>query len=59
MNKTDSLERLANEYVSKCNWCDECFAETYCTLNGLRESREPCKNEEKCVNTIINYLRSL
>lgn len=38
-----------DEYLSKCNCCDECCAETYCILNSLRtENRD-------CVNNLITY----
>jgi hypothetical protein len=44
-----TMEILCNEYLSKCNCCDECCAETYCILNSLRtENRD-------CVNNLITY----
>lgn len=42
-------ERLINEYISKVECCDECFASVYCTLNKLRESRVP---QDYCVENI-------
>lgn len=45
-------ERLINEYISKVECCDECFASVYCTVNGLRESRVP---QDYCVNNIKRY----
>ena len=48
----DINERLINEYISKVNCCDECFASTYCTVNGLRKSRVP---QEYCVDNIKRY----
>lgn len=59
MNKTDSLGRLAREYISKVDFCDECFATWYCTSEGRRESRVPCSDENKCAETIIDYLQQL
>lgn len=46
----DSTMRiLCKEYLSKCNCCDECCAETYCILNSLRtENRD-------CVSNLITY----
>lgn len=44
-----TMEILCNEYLSKCNCCDECCAEAYCILNSLRtENRD-------CVNNLITY----
>lgn len=44
-----TMEILCNEYLSKCNCCDECCTETYCILNSLRtENRD-------CVNNLITY----
>ena len=45
-------ERLINEYISKVGCCDECFASTYCTVNGLRETRVP---QDYCVKNIKRY----
>ena len=46
------LGRLVNEYISKVNCCDECFASVYCTVNGLRESRLP---QDYCIENIKKY----
>lgn len=59
MKTKDIIYRLVAEYISKIKACDECFAATYCTINGLRESQEPCADQEKCINNCINYLRSV
>ena len=48
----ESVERLIREYLSKCRVCDECFAESFCTLKGLRDSREP---QERCEGNIKKY----
>lgn len=45
-------ERLINEYISKIEYCDECFASVYCTVNGLRKSRVP---QDYCVKNIKRY----
>lgn len=45
-------ERLINEYISKVECCDECFASVYCTVNRLRESRVP---QDYCVKNIKRY----
>ena len=45
-------ERLINEYISKVECCDECFASVYCTVNGLRKSRVP---QDYCVKNIKRY----
>ena len=44
-----TMEILCNEYLSKCNCCDECCAETYCILNSLRTE------DRNCVNNLITY----
>jgi len=48
----ESVERLIREYLSKCRVCDECFAEIFCILKGLRDSREP---QKRCVDNIKKY----
>ena len=45
-------ERLINEYISKVDCCDECFASVYCTVNGLRKSRVP---QDYCAKNIKRY----
>lgn len=45
-------DRLAREYISKVKCCDECFASTFCTINGLRNSRVP---QDYCVKNIERY----
>ena len=45
-------ERLINEYISKVDCCDECFASIYCTVNKLRKSRVP---QDYCVKNIKSY----
>ena len=57
--QTDSFERLAKEYLSKCKCCDECFAESFCIEQQRRESRLPCKDKMKCVSSIYDYLHSI
>lgn len=54
--QTDSFERLAKEYLSKCKCCDECFAESFCIDQQRRESRLPSKDKMKCVSNIYDYL---
>ena len=49
-----SMKWLIREYLSKCKACDECFAEVFCTLKGIRNSREP---QHYCINNIEKYLR--
>lgn len=57
MKTKDIIYRLAGEYISKIKACDECFAEHYCIRNGQRESREPCENQDKCINICLEYMR--
>lgn len=45
-------ERLINEYISKVDCGDECFASVYCTVNRLRESRVP---QDYCAKNIKRY----
>ena len=45
-------DKLTREYISKVKCCDECFASTFCTLNGLRESRVP---QDYCIENIKKY----
>lgn len=52
--KSESIERLIGEYISKCKVCDECFAEVFCTLKRLRDSREP---QKYCINNIKEYFK--
>lgn len=59
MKSKDIIYRIAGEYISKIKACDECFAEHYCTSKGLREGREPCENQDKCIGICIKYLRHL
>ena len=47
-------EILIKEYLSKCNCCDECFAEIYCITHDLRDSRCP---SDYCVSNIKDYLK--
>lgn len=51
--QTDLLNILIKEYLSKCECCDECFAEYFCIKNDLRESREP---KDYCIENIKQYL---
>ena len=51
--QTDLPDILIKEYLSKCECCDECFAEYFCIKNDLRESREP---KDYCVENIRQYL---
>lgn len=44
-----TMEILCNEYLSKCNCCDECCAEIYCILNSLRTENQ------NCVDNLIAY----
>lgn len=48
-------DRLAGEYISKVKCCDECFASTFCTINGLRNSRVP---QSYCIENIKKYFES-
>ena len=48
-------DRLAREYISKIKCCDECFLSTFCTINDLRESREP---KYYCIENIKKYFES-
>ena len=48
-------DRLAREYISKVKYCDECFASTFCTINGLRNSRVP---QSYCIENIKKYFES-
>ena len=51
--QTDLPDILIKEYLSKCECCDECFAEYFCIKNDLRESREP---KDYCIENIKQYL---
>lgn len=51
---TTNDEILIKEYLSKCNCCDECFAEIYCITHDLRDSRCP---SDYCVSNIKDYLK--
>lgn len=51
---TTNDEILIKEYLSKCNCCDECFAEIYCITHDLRDSRYP---NDYCVSNIKDYLK--
>ena len=53
MTNKRAEEILIKEYLSKCECCDECFAEYFCIKNDLRESREP---KDYCVENIRQYL---
>ena len=44
-----TMEILCNEYLSKCNCCDECCAEYFCIENQLRTEKRDC------VNNLITY----
>lgn len=58
LNKYENgLERLANEYISKCQQCDDCFVEFYCIEHGIKENRIPDGN--KCPNKIIAYINDM
>ena len=56
MKKNDAYELLIREYISKVDVCDECFASCYCTVNHLRESREP---QEYCVENVKQYFEEV
>ena len=47
--KRSTMEILCNEYLSKCNCCDECCAEYFCIENQLRTEKRDC------VNNLITY----
>lgn len=49
----EQFEKLIREYLSKCNQCDECMANMYCTLEHRRNSREP---QDYCIDNIKHYL---
>lgn len=59
MNKSESLERLSKEYISKCKCCDECFVEMFCIQNQRRKGRVPHKDIMKCVLNITDYLKTI
>ena len=44
-----TMEILCNEYLSKCNCCDECCAEYFCIENQLRTEKRDC------VNNLVMY----
>lgn len=50
---SEPMVRLAKEYLSKVNYCDECFCETWCIINGTKASRVPYKG---CECNVINNL---
>lgn len=52
MKKDDAYDILCEEYLSKCNTCDECVAEYYCIENNLRDSKG------NCVEKIKGYFRN-
>lgn len=47
--KRSTMEILCNEYLSKCDCCDECCAEYFCIENQLRTEKRDC------VNNLITY----
>lgn len=56
MNQLDAYEKLIREYLSKCDTCDECFAEIYCIQEHLKTGRTP---QVTCNEKIKRYLRQL
>ena len=54
MKQKDAYELLILEYLNKCQACDECIAEIFCIINGLRKSREP---HDGCKEKLKLYLR--
>lgn len=56
MKQKDAYRRLIAEYLSKCNCCDECFAEGFCIQNQLKYSRE---QDASCPEKIELYFRNL
>ena len=44
-----TMEILCNEYLNKCNCCDECCAEYFCIENQLRAEKRDC------INNLITY----
>ena len=58
MNKSESLDMICKEYLSKCKetGCDGCIAEFYCIENNLRHDRYP---QEDCLEKLKDYLRKL
>lgn len=54
--KNEIVSILIREYLSKCDCCDECMAETFCILNEMRKSRVP---QEYCEKNIEEYMKDL
>ena len=54
MNQKDAYEHICGEYLRKCKACDECIAQTFCILNGLRTDRVPQKG---CEEKLKRYLK--
>lgn len=52
-NEKEMIERLGNEYMSKIQYCDECFCEYWCIENQVKEGRTPRKH---CVYNVLNCL---
>ena len=48
----EQTDKLIKEYLSKCECCDECFAEYFCIENDLRKDRIP---QDYCVCNIKQY----
>ena len=53
MKIKDAYDKVCREYLSKCQCCDECVAQTYCILHDLRSSRVP---QEYCIDNLKSYL---
>lgn len=54
MKQKDAYEHLCREYFGKCEGCDECVAECFCIVEGLKYGREPA---EDCIKNIQQYYR--
>lgn len=55
-NGSLAIDRLAKEYLSKIDCCDECFCEYWCIENETKRSRCPYKG---CEDNIIKCLAEL
>lgn len=53
---TQQRDKMVNEYLGVIKECDQCIAQTFCILNGLRKARVP---KEYCNDNVREYLKSL
>lgn len=54
MKQSDAYTLMIREYLTKCEYCEECFAEYFCYANNLIKENHPRSN---CVDNIKKYLQ--